>query len=56
MKKVYFPPTMMVVDFQQKSQILAGSVNNVKTDIGIDYEGGGNGDVMSPGFTDFDDF
>jgi hypothetical protein len=56
MKRVYFPPTMTIVDFQQKSHILAGSVNNVKTDVGIGYGGGGNGDAMSPGFNDYGDF
>jgi hypothetical protein len=52
MEKVYFPPTMTVVDFQQKSHILAGSINNVKTDVGLDYRGGGSEDAMSPGFFD----
>ena len=49
MKKVYFPPTMEVVEYQQESQILAGSVQSVTTDVGIGYGGGGDGDAMAPG-------
>ena len=48
MKKVYFPPTMTVVEFQQESHILAGSVQSVTTGVGIDYGGGGSGEAMSP--------
>ena len=52
MKKVYSPPMMTVVEYQQESHILAGSVQSVTTDVGIDYGGGGNGDAMSPELDD----
>jgi hypothetical protein len=56
MKKVYFPPTMAVVEFQQESHILAGSLNGVNSNVDLGYGGGGDVDAMSPGFNDFGDF
>lgn len=53
MTKVYFPPAMMVVELQQESHILAGSLNNVDNNVGLDYVGGGNGDAMSPELEEF---
>jgi hypothetical protein len=56
MKKVYFPPTMTVVEYQQMNHILAGSLNGVNSNVDLGYGGGGTEDPMSPGFNDFGDF
>jgi hypothetical protein len=52
MKKVYFPATMTVVEFQQRSHILAGSVTNIDGNTDLGYGGGGTEDAMSPELED----
>ena len=52
LKRVYFPPTMMMVAFQQKSHILAESITGFEDNVGFEYEGGGVEEPMSPELND----
>lgn len=47
-KKIYENPSMEVVKIKADQQLLAGSMNFIDSNVGIEFGGGGNGPVYSP--------